>query len=349
MQVKLENLDHHLKKGQLASLYTLHGDELLLVNEASDALRTAARQCGYQQRKIIMVERNFCWSELFNNARSISLFDEKLLIDLRIANNKLGKEGAQALRDYATWQAANKEHTFTLITLPRIDSATQKTTWFNALDQHGMTIKIDKIENTRLSQWLTQRLAAQGYFFESNESGQHALQLLLTRVEGNLLAAHQEIQKIALLYPMGPLRIEQIQDAVLNVARYDVFKLTQAMLERDMAKVVKILDSLRGEGTAAVLVLWVVAEEIRLLCKLQQAVQQGQALYELMRSYRIWGPRERLIPEFLQTITSTKLQVALKRAAQLDRQVKGLVTDSVSTDIWDGLLKLISDLLVRHK
>lgn len=340
MQIKLENLDNHLRSGKLAPLYTLHGDELLLVNETSDALRKVAYQQGYQQRKIITVEQNFSWDILFASAQSRSLFDERQLIELRIPNGRLGKEGGQALKDYAALQAAQQEHTLTLITLPRIDNLTQKTVWFSAVEQYGVTIKIDKIEGARLSQWLVQRLATQGYFFVAGAVGQQALQFFLSHVEGNLLAAHQEIQKIALLYPKGELNLEQIQAAILNVARYDVFKLPQAMLERDTGKIVRILEGLHGDGTAAILVLWVITEEIRLLCKLQQALQQGQSIAGLMRSYRIWGPRERLIPGVLRMTASEKLHKALKFAAQLDRQTKGLPANSVPTDIWDGLLRL---------
>ena len=340
MQIKPENLDSHLRSGQLAPLYTLHGDELLLVNETSDALRKVAYKQGYQQRNIITVEQNFSWDILFASAQSRSLFDERQLIELRIPHGKLGKDGGQALKDYATLQAVQQEHTLTFITLPRLDSATQKTAWFSALEQHGVTIKIDKIEGTRLSQWLVQRLAAQGYSFAAGAAGEQALQFFLNHVEGNLLAAHQEIQKIALLYPKGKLHLEQIQAAVLNVARYDVFKLPQAMLERNTEKIVRTLEGLRGEGTAVILVLWVITEEIRLLCKLHQAVQQGQPIAGLMRTHRIWGPRERLIPDVMRTTPPEKLHKALKFAAQLDRQAKGLPADNVPMDIWDGLLRL---------
>ncbi len=349
MQLKLDALTSHLQSHVLAPLYILHGDEPLLLVEASDLLRQAARAQGYAQRKILLVERNFCWSELFSAAQSQSLFDGRPLIDLRIPSGKPGKEGGQALQEYAarqiktTAQHASEQHhndIFTLITLPRMDMASQKSAWFSALEQAGVVIKIDKIERAQLPQWLVQRLSKQGQAFESGLAGKQAMQFLVERVEGNLLAAHQEIQKLGLLYPPGTLSLSQIQEAVLNVARYDVFKLSEAMLEGDVPRLVRMLEGLQGEGTAPVLVLWALVEEIRLLCKLRQGVDEGRPLSTLMREYRVWGLRERLLPQALQRLNKETLSGALTFAAQLDRQAKGLRDDRLPDDIWENMQTL---------
>ena len=349
MQLKLDALTAHLQGNFLAPLYILHGDEPLLLIEASDLLRQAARARGYAQRKILLVERNFCWSELFSAAQSQSLFDGQPLIDLRIPSGKPGKEGGQALQDYVVQQVRTKtQHTsvqyhsdiFTLITLPRMDMASQKSAWFSALEQAGVVIKIDKVERAQLPQWLVQRLSKQGQAFEPGLAGKQAMQFLVERVEGNLLAAHQEIQKLGLLYPHGTLSLSQIQEAVLNVARYDVFKLSEAMFEGDVPRLVRMLEGLRGEGTAAVLVLWALVEEIRLLCKLRQGVDEGRSLSTLMREHRVWGLRERLLPQALQRLNKETLSAALTLAAQLDRQAKGLRDDSLPDDIWENIQTL---------
>lgn len=347
MQLKLDALTTHLQGNFLAPLYILHGDEPLLLIETSDLLRQAARARGYVHRKILLVERNFCWSALFSAAQSQSLFDGQPLIDLRIPSGKPGKEGAQALQDYVAQQvkaqyssAQYHSDIFTLITLPRMDMASQKSAWFSTLEQAGVVIKIDKIERAQLPQWLVQRLSKQGQAFESGLAGKQAMQFLVERVEGNLLAAHQEIQKLGLLYPPGPLSLLQIQEAVLNVARYDVFKLSEAMLEGDVPRLVRMLEGLQGEGTAPVLVLWALVEEIRLLCKLRQGVDEGRPLSTLMREHRVWGLRERLLPQALQRLNKETLSGALTLAAQLDRQAKGLRDDRLPDDIWENMQTL---------
>jgi DNA polymerase-3 subunit delta len=163
---------------------------------------------------------------------------------------------------------------------------------------------------------------------------------MVERVEGNLLAAHQEIRKLALLYPEGRLSLEQIRDAVLNVARYDVFKLSEAMLAGDVARVVRMLDGLKGEGEALPLILWAVTEEIRTLLRFKLATADGQPLAQLLRDYRIWGPRERLMGPALARVKLSTLQQALSQSSQVDRMIKGLRTKIFAGDPWDALLQL---------
>jgi DNA polymerase-3 subunit delta len=274
----------------------------------------------------------------------MSLFGDRQLVELRIPNGKPGKEGADALK---TMASADNPDVLTLITLPRLDAATQKAAWFAAITGAGVAIKVDPIERAQLPMWVGQRLAQQGQRVAPGEEGRRALQFIADRVEGNLLAAHQEIQKLGLLYPAeSVLTFEQIHDAVLNVARYDVFKLNEAMLTGDVGRLARMLDGLKGEGEAAVLVLWALVEEVRTLLRIKRGVAAGKPLATLLRENRVWGPRERLIGPALARVTESALEKALSLAAKLDRQVKGLSGSTGQKgsepppNPWDGMFEL---------
>ena len=336
MQVRAEALDAHLEKS-LASLYVIASDEHLLAMEAADRIRKKARSTGFSEREVLIVDRYFKWGELTSTQQSMSLFGDKKLIELRIPTGKPGKEGGQALQDYAAncAAAATADDTLTLITLPKLDWAAQKSAWVTALQRAAVYIDIPVVERPQLANWIGQRLAAQG-----QSADKLSLDFMVERVEGNLLAAHQEIRKLGLLYPEGRLSAEQVQDAVLNVARYDVFKLSEAMLSGDVARLVRMLEGLKGEGEALPLVLWAVTEEIRILLKLKLGVNDGRPLAVLMKEYRIWGPRERLIPNAIARVTLKTLQTAMHEAAQIDKLIKGLRARAFAGDPWDALLQL---------
>ncbi|WP_069268424.1 DNA polymerase III subunit delta [Paraburkholderia nodosa] len=343
MQLRPDALEPHLARG-LAGLYVVYGDEHLLAQEACDRIRAAARAAGFTDRSVFTVERGFDWSSLLGASQSMSLFGDRQLVELRIPSGKPGKEGADALKTLA---AASNPDVLMLVTLPRLDAATQKSAWFTALADSGVALKIDPVERTALPNWIGQRLALQGQRVAPGEDGRRALQFVAERVEGNLLAAHQEIQKLGLLYPQGVLSFEQIHDAVLNVARYDVFKLNEAMLTGDVGRLARMLDGLQGEGEASVLVLWAVVEEIRTLLRIKRGVAAGKPLAMLLRENRVWGPRERLIGPALSRLSEATLERGLALAARLDRQVKGLSGQSradwrnaLPPDAWDGLFEL---------
>jgi DNA polymerase-3 subunit delta len=343
MQVKLDALDAHLAKS-LKGLYVVYGDEHLLAQEACDRIRATARANGFTDRSVFVVDRYFDWSSLLGASQSMSLFGDRQLVELRIPTGKPGKEGAEALKTLA----ADNPDVLTLITLPRLDSATQKTAWFTAISTAGVALKVDPVERAQLPMWIGQRLAAQGQRVAPGEDGKRSLQFISERVEGNLLAAHQEIQKLGLLYPAGTLSFEQVHDAVLNVARYDVFKLNEAMLTGDVGRLARMLDGLKGEGEAAVLVLWALVDEVRTLLRMKRGVAAGKPLATLLRENRVWGPRERLIGPALSRVTEPALERALSLAAKLDRQVKGLSGSSgrgaqagdPPPDPWDGMFEL---------
>lgn len=331
MQLRPDALDAHLAKS-LAPLYVIASDEHLLALEAADKIRKTARAQGFSEREVLTVERSFKWGELLAANQSQSLFGDKKLIELRIPSGKPGKDGGQALQNYAAHLGPDN---VTLITLPKLDWATQKAAWVAALQQASVYIDIPLVERAQLPAWIGARLAAQ-----RQGADRQSIDFIADRVEGNLLAAHQEIQKLALLHPEGNLRFEQVQDAVLNVARYDVFKLNEAMLAGDAARLVRMLQGLQGEGEALPLVLWAVAEEIRTLLKLKAGVAQGKQLAMLLKEYRIWGPRERLMEPALRRLTLATLQDALRQAAQIDKMVKGLRAKAFAGDPWDAMLQL---------
>jgi DNA polymerase-3 subunit delta len=336
MQLRAEALDAHLSKA-LAPLYVISSDEHLLALEAADRIRAQARSSGFSEREVLVAERYFKWGELLAANQAMSLFGDRKLIELRIPGGKPGKDGGQALQDYAAACAASPEagDTLTLITLPKLDWATQKSAWVGALQRHAVYIEIPNVERHQLADWIGRRLVTQG-----QSADRAALEFMVERVEGNLLAAHQEIRKLGLLYPEGRLSFEQVQDAVLNVARYDVFKLSEAMLSGDVGRVARMLDGLKGEGEAPPLVLWAIAEEIRTLLKLKLGTADGRPLAAMLKEYRIWGPRERLMAPALARVKLATLEDALAKAAQVDRMIKGLRAKDFAGDAWDALLQL---------
>jgi len=331
MQLRYDALETHLAKS-LAPLYVVTSDEHLLALEAADKIRRAAKAQGFYEREILSVERSFKWGALLAANQSQSLFGDKKLIDLRIPSGKPGKDGAQALQEYV---ANLSPDNLTLITLPKLDWASQKAAWVSSLQQAAVYIDIPLVERTHLPGWIQQRLGQQ-----QQSADRQSLEFIADRVEGNLLAAHQEIQKLGLLHPPGKLSFEQIHDAVLNVARYDVFKLNEAMLTGDVARLVRMLNGLKGEGEALPLVLWAMAEEIRTLLKLKTGMSQGRPLSALLKEFRIWGPREKLMDPALRRVTLQTLQIALQEASQVDKMVKGLRSKAFAGDAWDALLQL---------
>lgn len=343
MQIPAQQISAQLQRG-LRSLYTLHGDEPLLQQEAADAIRAAARAQGYTERTVHTVAgAHFDWSAVLAAGGSLSLFAERQIVEVRIPSGKPGKEGSVALQQIAE-QSQGNDSTLTLVLLPRLDKATKSGAWFNALDQHGVTVQIDPVERAALPQWIAQRLAQQGQRVMSGEEGQRSLQFFADRVEGNLLAAHQEIQKLALLYPPGELAFEQIEGAVLNVARYDAFKLPEAALAGQPLRVQRMLDGLQAEGEPAVRVHFALAEEIRTLKRVKDAIAEGRPLPMALREQRIWGPRERLFERVLPRLSATALDNLVYAAHRVDGIVKGLRSEGWPSDAWQALHRLAMDL-----
>ena len=339
MQLALPQIQAHLQKG-LRSLYTLHGDEALLVQEAADAIRAEARSQGFTERSVHVVSgAHFDWSEVLAAGGSMSLFADKQLLEIRIPTGKPGKEGSPMIQQLAQTAEGN-DSTLTLFILPRLDNATKKGAWFGALDQYGVTVQIDSLDRAQLPQWIAQRLKLQGQSVAAGQEGQNCLQFFADRVEGNLLAAHQEIQKLGLLYPAGELTQSQVESAVLNVARYDVFKLSESVLSGQIARVQRMLDGLQAEGEAAVLVHYTLAEDIRALKRVKDAMAEGKPLPMALREQRVWGVREKLFERVLPRLSASRLAQLLQNAHQVDGIVKGLKVADWPTDPWQALHRL---------
>ncbi len=351
--VKVDALQVHLKSlgsgGAMQPLYIFSGDEPLLMMEAMDALRQTAKKLGYTEREVMLQERGFDWSALMSAGQTMSLFGDKRWVELRIPTGKPGRDGADALKQFAAQIASQSNSpegpdTVVCIVLPRLDGKTKTSAWFSALDEAGMAIQIDTLDRTQLPQWIAGRLKRQNQEVDSNTEGRRALEFIADQVEGNLIAAHQEILKLGLLYPEGQLTEEQIRSSILKVARYNVFELTEAMLSGDLARLNRMLDGLKGEGEPLVLILWSVTEELRILSKLKAASDAGESVQQLMRANRIWGNKERLYPAALKRVQPLKLRKAIQVAAGLDRQSKGLHAADLPADPWDGL-RLVGNLL----
>jgi DNA polymerase-3 subunit delta len=327
MAISSETLPRHLASG-LKPLYVVYGDALLLSIEAADHIRTAARAAGYTERETFIAEQYFKWDELRNSAQSLSLFATRKIIDVRIPSGKPGVEGGQALQNYC---ANLNPDVLTLISLPKLDWSAQKSQWFIALQQHGVVISADDIPRSALPGWIAARLKRQ-----EQTADEATLDFLADRCEGNLLAAFQEIQKLALLYPAGQLSFVQVKDAVMDVARYDIFKLSEAMLSGNTARFAHILDGLRAEGTATTLVLWAVSEDIRILGKVLQAMQRGSNLGNALRDARVRKDKQGLIEIAARRLKIPHIERAMLQAARLDKIIKGLRQG----DVWDELLQL---------
>lgn len=327
MTLTSEDLPRHLASG-LKPLYVVYGDALLLAIEAADAIRAAARAAGYGERETYIAEQHFKWAELRSSAQNLSLFSSRKVVDLRIPSGKPGVEGGQALQDYC---AKPSEDVLTLISLPRLDRTAQNSKWFAALQQHAVMVTADDIPRSALPRWIAARLKRQD---QSTDNA--TLEFLADRSEGNLLAAFQEIQKLALLFPPGALSFEQVKDSVMDVARYDIFKLSEAMLSGNALRYTRILDGLRAEGSSTVLVLWALSEEIRALGRVLQATLQGADPRTALRDARVWGARQGLIEAAARRFGFPHIERAIHHAARLDRTIKGLRQG----DVWDELLQL---------
>lgn len=327
MRIKPEQLAAHLAK-DLKPLYCVYGDEPLLVLEAADQIRQAARAQGYSEREIYQVEGRFNWQTLLDSGNNLSLFSSRRLVDMRIPSGKPGVDGGKALQSYC---AALPADSVTLITLPKLDRQATAAKWFAALDNAGATIAVYPVSNEQLPRWIGERLTQQ-----KQQADSDTLRFLAQKVEGNLLAAQQEIRKLALLFPAGRLDFASVREAVLDVARYDVFKLADALLLSDVPRLMRMLDGLRNEGEAPTLILWTITRELRILTRLKTAQNSGMPPARLMRDVGVWESRQAMVEKALQRVKLDTLTHCLRQAAAIDRMIKGLVNE----DPWDALKQL---------
>jgi len=328
MRISTEQLHQHLAR-ELRPLYAVYGAETLLALEASDLIRARARAEGYTEREVLTVEPGFKWNQLALAAGTLSLFASRKLLELRVPTGKPGTEGSAAIQAYCDALPAD---TVTLVHLPEIDWRALKTGWFESLERAGVAVEAKAVPRRALPQWLAGRLRAQ-----NQEADARTLEFIAERVEGNLMAAYQEVQKLALLHPAGTIGFEEARDAVLDVARYNVFSLGEALLEGDVARLARMLDGLRGEGVAPPLVLWAIAEEVRAIGKIVTGIAAAKPLAMLWREARVFGPsHQTLMQRNYQRFSLAQVSEGLRHAAAIDRTIKGLAKG----DVWDQLLQL---------
>jgi DNA polymerase-3 subunit delta len=327
MQLKGEHLAAQLQR-ELKPVYLVYGDEPLLVIEAADAIRAAARQAGFDEREVLVAGSAFNWNDLYHAAGSMSLFAGRKLIDLRLPTGKPGRDGGAALQAYC---ARPSPDALLLVTMTGADWREEKAAWVGAVAAAGAVVKLIPPGLAELPAWLAARLARQ-----QQSADAAGLRFIAERVEGNLLAAHQEILKLEILYPSGALRLEQIREAVLNVARYDLDGLREAMLAGDVLRLTRTIDGLQQEGEAPPLVLWAMTEEVRALAQINTGLEARQPLPELLKEARVWGARQGQIRKALQRVNGGRARAALAQAARIDRMIKGLA----SGDVWNEFLRL---------
>lgn len=314
-QASPEALPGLLARG-LAPLYLIHGEEALLALEAADAIREAARQAGYAEREVLTAEGDFDWSQLAGAADSLSLFASLRLLEVRIPSGKPGAEGSEALVRLVAHPPAD---TVTLVTLPKLERTQLSSKWFTALEKGAVVVEARPVSRTDLPAWVARRLAAQ-----KQSMTPEALAFFVDRVEGNLLAARQEIDKLGLLHPPGELSLTTLAEAVADVARYDVFQLSEAWLAGDVPRTVRMIDGLAAEGEAPVLVLWALTEEVRTLIRLRQGRKAGRTVREMARELKLWGEKQRLAEPALARLGPRALMEAWAECARIDRIIKGI-------------------------
>jgi len=324
VEIRLSQLAGYLERA-LAPLYVVHGDEPLLAMEAGDAIRAAARRAGCDEREVLVAESGFKWDALLAANATLGLFGTKKLIDLRIPSGKPGVDGARALEFCASHPSP--EQTL-LITLPRLDRATQASGWFTALVDAGVSIAVAPLARDELPSWIAGRLALQ-----KQRVGRETLAFLAQRCEGNLLAARQEIEKLGLLLAEGDLDSEAVERAVTDVARYDVFQLSEAWLAGDAARALRIVAALEAEGEGIQLLLWQLSEDIHALAFVLEATRSGAPVAVAVRNARVWGKRQAAMERAARRLDAGAIAALLAALARLDALSKGIGRGNV----WDEL------------
>lgn len=326
MRLRGEQLAGAVAKG-LAPAYAVCGDEPLLTDEAAALIRQAAYKAG-AERQSFQVETGFNWGAWASGFDSLSLFASLRLIELRLSTGKPGVEGGKTLEAWCNNPPAD---TYLMVLLPRADKAMQATKWYGALEKAGTAVHITAPTPEQLPAWVGARLARHNLKTDSE-----TLAFLASRVEGNLLAAHQEIEKLALLLPPGQFDLDTARGAVVDVARYDASDLPEAFLKGDAVRYCRIVDGLAAEGETPILALWLLSQELRTLYRLAGGVEAGEPLPALMRENRVWDSKQALVTRALKRLKSAELAAALREASRVDRASKGLLRE----DGWAMLKQL---------
>jgi DNA polymerase-3 subunit delta len=317
---------------QLASVYLVSGDEPLLVNEAADAIRSKARSQGFTERELHVVERGFDWDALIGGSRSMSLFAERKIIEIRMTNPTPGEQGADAIIELASQGSPD---VLVLIITGKMDGRVQSSRWVGAIEKHGVVVQIWPLELSRLPAWIRERLAKQNLKADAD-----AATLLAERVEGNLLAAHQEVEKLALLLPPGPVTADTIVEAVADSARFDVLQLGDAAMRGQTARALRVLEGLRGEDVEPPIVLWALNKDLQWIARCQHLMRRGQSADNAMSSLYVWRNRMPAMKHALSRLRPATVRELLLSAERADRMIKGVIR----SDPWLEFERLVAGL-----
>lgn len=327
-KIRAEQFSAHCKKA-LSSIYVIFGDEPLIKQEACDILRKAASSQGFTERERYYSDAGLDWDEVFAGAANFSLFSDRKMLEIHLHNGKPGDKGAKAIVRYCE---DPPEDTLLLVTAPKLDGTSQRAKWFKALEAKGQIVQVWPVNAEQLPRWIDQRLKAKG-LSASNE----AIDMLSAKVEGNLLAAKQEIEKLTLIANQdGIISAEDMASVVGDSARYDVFNFVDKALSGKTESAIKTLQGLKSEGTEPVIILWAMAREIRTLVAICEATASGQSQMQAFKSERVWDKRQGMMQSALTRLSHKHLLHLLRKANGIDRAVKGLRKASV----WDELTDL---------
>lgn len=333
MRLDSSQLHNHLSK-TLSPLYVLVGDEPLSQSECLDAIRIAARKAGLNkssdevERSSFTVERNFNWQQIGQFSQALSLFASKRILEINIPSGKPGVDGGKALSELANKLIPD---TTIIITLPSLEREAKNSAWFNALQSASSLIELKEIAPSQLPQWLANRLKAQ------NQSTNTAtLSFIAHQVEGNLLAAHQEVQKLGLLYPAGEISADNVRESVLIVSRYDAYQLGDAVLAGDAERTCRILQGLQDEGENAVAVMNPLMWVLRPLVRIKHAEARGENIINAMTNARIYGDKQTIVKRALGRLSLRTLEAALQKLCDIDKTAKGVMQG----DAWLELSRL---------
>ena len=329
MRLKAEQLNSHLSQGSLAPAYLISGDEPLLLQEAADAIRITAKAQGYTERELLHVETGFDWNIVLTEANSLSLFSEKKILEIRIPNGKPGDKGSKTLQEYAS---NSNPDTLLLITTPKLDGNATRSKWVKALEGLGAFIQLWPVTANQLPQWINKRLQQAGIL-----ANRQAVAILAERVEGNLLAAAQEIEKLKLLIPEGEIDADTMSTIVADSARFNVFTLVDKAMQGESQGACRTLRGLREEGAEATVILWALTRELRTLLKANEALASGDHMDWVLKNLGVWEKRKPLIKDAIRRLSTGQIRQMLKLAGGIDRAIKGMRNASY----WDELTTLI--------
>lgn len=328
MKLFASNLAGHLEK-TLAPIYLVSGDEPLLVSEAAQAIREAAAARGFEHRDLHVVEKGFKWAELQAGADNLSLFAARRVVELRLPTARPGDAGARVIRGLAERPDPDR---LVLVVTSKLDASAARSAWVRCIEASGVAVKVLPITREDLPRWIRRRAGRRGLRLSSD-----AANLLADRVEGNLLAADQEMAKLALARGEGPVDAEAVMESAAMSARFDVFRLTEAVLEGQSRRAITVLAGLRAEGVEPALVSWALSRELALLARLSFALYQGEHVDQALRKHGVWRARQPQVKRALRRLSLGELTALLGRACEVDRIIKGIVTGRP----WDAVTQLV--------